>query len=68
MDDVMLRRYLVVRIKDAGKLGLFKSEGGKHEYGPSWAQRFSARWGIVTRVTTFKMREVPADYKIKKSR
>jgi hypothetical protein len=67
VDDDQLRRYLVVRLKEKGKLGLLRSEGGVHDYGHAWVMRFCKRWNLPARVTTTKMREIPADYAVKKA-
>lgn len=66
IDDEILRRYLVVHLAAAGKQGLLSEEGGKYSYGHSWAQRFYKRHGLVLRVCTTKMRELPTDFEEKK--
>ena len=67
IDDVILRRLLVVRLLAAGKEGLLKENGGKFSYGHSWAMRFFKRHNLVVRVCTTKMRELPADFDAKKA-
>lgn len=68
VDDDILRRYLIIHLTAAGKQGMLKDEGGKHTYGPSWAKRFYKRHGLVLRVCTTKMRELPSDFEEKKSK
>ena len=67
VDDQILRRHLVERLIQAGMQGLLKEEGGKYNYGHSWAMRFYARHKIVLRACTTKMRELPGDFEEKKS-
>ena len=68
VDDDVLRRYLVVRLENAGKMGLLVENGGKYSYGHSWAMRFFKRHNLVVRVCTTKMRELPQDFEDKKAK
>lgn len=67
IDDVVLRRLLVVRLIAAGKEGDLKENGGPFHYGHSWAVRFYKRHKLASRVCTTKMRELPADFEAKKA-
>lgn len=67
VDDIVLRRLLVVRLNDAGKQGDLKENGGPYHYGHSWAVRFYKRHNLVSRVCTTKMREIPADFEAKQA-
>ena len=67
IDDVILRRFLKVRLIEAGKEGLMRENGGSHDYGHSWAMRFYRRYNLVLRVCTTKMRELPMDFEAKKA-
>ena len=67
IDDVVLRRLLVVRLKEAGKEGDLIENYGKFHYGHSWAVRFYDRHKPVTRACTTKMREMSADFEAKKA-
>lgn len=68
VDDENLRRQLVIHLIAAGKQGLLKEEGGQHTFGHPWATRFYRRHGLVLRVCTTKMREIPADFEEKKEK
>lgn len=68
VDDVILRRNLVVRLHSAGKEGLLVENGGKFSYMHSWANRFYKRHNLVLRVCTTKMRELPEDFEEKKAK
>lgn len=67
VDNVTLRRYLLVHLTTANMLDTLIENGGKYLYEDSWAIRFYKRHGIVSRVATTKMREIPADFEIKKN-
>lgn len=67
VDDEILRRQLKVRLENAGKAHLLWENGGKYDYGHSWAMRFYKRHNFVLRVCTTKMRELPADFEAKKA-
>ena len=66
VDNVILRRSLIVHLTEADLLDTLIENGGKYSYADSWAIRFYKRHKIVSRVATTKMREIPADFEIKK--
>ena len=66
IDDVILRRFLKVRLIQAGKEELLRENGGSHDYGHSWAMQFYWRHNLVLRVCTTEMRELPMDFEAKK--
>lgn len=67
IDDVILRRMLIVHLAKAGKEGELIENGGKYHYGHSWAMRFYKRHKLASRVCTTKMRELPGDFEAKKA-
>ena len=67
IDDVILRRLLIVHLAAAGKEGELIENGGKYHYGHSWAMRFYKRHKLGSRVCTTKMRDLPGDFEAKKT-
>lgn len=65
MDNTVLRYILLAILHREGLNHLLEEHGGKHTFGPSWAQRFYLRHNITCRVCTTKMREPPADFEAK---
>lgn len=68
VDNVTLRRFLVVHLTAADMLDTLIENGGSFSYTDSWAIRFYKRHNIVSRVATTKMREIPADFEVKKEK
>ena len=52
----------------ANLLDTLVENGGPYSYTDSWAIRFYKRHNIVSRVATTKMREIPADFEVKKEK
>ena len=67
IDNSILRQQLLPLLTEYNLTDLLKENGGKHTFGDSWAHRFFARHGMVLRVCTTKMRELPADLEDKKA-
>lgn len=68
VDNVSLRRFLVVHLARANLLNTLVENGGPYSYTDSWAIRFYRRHNIASRVATTKMREIPADFEVKKEK
>lgn len=68
VDNVTLRRFLVVHLTAANMLDTLIENGGSFSYTDSWAIRFYKRHNIVSRIATTKMREIPADFEAKKEK
>ena len=67
IDNSILRQQLLTLLTKYNLTDLLKENGGKHTFGNSWAHRFFARHGMLLRVCTTKMRELPADFEDKKA-
>ena len=67
IDNSILRQQLLTLLTEYNLTDLLKEDGGKHTFRDSWAHRFFARHGMVLRVCTTKMRELPADLEDKKA-
>ena len=66
VDNVILRRILILHLTVADLLDTLIENGGKYSHTDSCAIRFYKRHKIVSRVATPKMREIPVDFEIKK--
>lgn len=49
VNDLIAREFLVVELQKTGKSHLLDSEGGKHSFSHSWAQRFFKRNNLTPR-------------------
>lgn len=66
VDNFIICRLLLPLLRNHRKDHLLKMNGGKYNFGESWARKFCKRWNLVQRKVTTKMRERPEDLEEKK--
>ena len=62
VDDAALYNIVKAQLISAGMTHLLVEFGGKYSFGHGWCQRFCARWNLVTRTATTKMRVLPLNF------